>query len=212
MKILEEKLRSIKEDVLEIHKLAQKAVDACIDGLRGDEEKKKIASDMEQIVDVINTDVDCECVSVVALFQPVARDLRFTMSMMRISGSYERITDLAQEIASYNVQTGFDEVIEIFSKIKLLHLEMFNLIGNALRTGNTTNLKKELTRLDDEIDNLYRKALDVLKETVRKDPQTIDKVIELVFVARHLERIADILSKIGARIIFIEEGVRVWIK
>jgi len=212
MKILEEKLKSIKEDVIEIHKLAQKAVDVCIDALRGDEEKKKIASDMEQIVDVINTDVDCECVSVVALFQPVARDLRFTMSMMRISASYERITDLAQEIANYNVPTGFDEVIDIFQKMKSLHLEMFKLIGDALKTGNTDNLKEELTKIDDKIDDLYNKSLDVLKETVKKDPQKIDKVIELVFVARHLERIADILSKIGARIIFIEEGVRVWIK
>ena len=212
MKILEEKLKSIKDDVMEIHKLARKAVDVCIDGLRGDEEKKKIASDMEQIVDIINTDVDCACVSVVALFQPVARDLRFTMSMMRISANYERITDLAQEIANYTVQDGFDEVVDIFSEIKSRHLKMFDLIGNALKTGNITGLKEELTRLDDEVDGLYNKALEILKETVKRDPQTVDVVVDLIFVARHLERIADILSKIGARIIFIEKGVRVWIK
>jgi len=212
MKILEEKLQIIKEDVMEIHRLAQKAVDACIDGLKGDEEKKKVASDMENIVDIINTDVDCACVSVVALFQPVARDLRFTMSMMRISANYERITDLAQEIASYTVREGFDEVVEIFSEIKSRHLKMFELIGKALKTGDTTGLKEGLTKLDDEVDDLYGKALDMLKDVVRRDPQTIDVVIELIFVARHLERIADILSKIGARLIFVEEGVRVWIK
>jgi phosphate transport system protein len=89
---------------------------------------------------------------------------------------------------------------------------MFDLIGNALKTGNITGLKEELTRLDDEVDGLYNKALEILKETVKRDPQTVDVVVDLIFVARHLERIADILSKIGARIIFIEKGVRVWIK
>jgi phosphate transport system protein len=212
MRVLQSKLKNIKDDVIEIGNLTQKAVEVCLDGLRGDEEMRKIVSHIEHITDVMNTDVECECLSVVVLFQPVAWDLRFTLSMMRISGNYERIADLAQEIANYDVQSDFNDTMDIFSRIKFILLEMFKIIGAALKTGDTKNLKEELTEKDNEIDHLYKMGMEIIINTSKKNPQTTEKMVDLIIVARHLERIADILTKIGSRLIFIEEGRRVWIK
>ncbi|MFP4559655.1 MAG: hypothetical protein ACLFO6_09210, partial [Archaeoglobaceae archaeon] len=63
MRALEEKLNNIKDLVAEIHNLAQKSVEVAIGGLEGDDENKIIASKTEHIVDVMNTDIDCACLS-----------------------------------------------------------------------------------------------------------------------------------------------------
>jgi len=212
MKALEEKLENIKDSVIEIHNLAQRAVEVAIGGLEGDEEMKRIASKTEHIIDVMNTDIDCACLSVVALFQPVAWDLRFTLSMLRISGHYERISDLAQEIAMYTIRKGFEEAIDKFKEMEKNIMKMFSLIENALKTGNTKKLKTELGNLDDMVDRHYVESIEIIVKTTKNDTSLIDDMVDMVLVARHFERIADLLSKIGARIIFIEEGRRVWIK
>lgn len=212
MRALEEKLTNIKDSVIEIHNLSWKAVEVAIDGLEGDEEKKRVASKTEHIVDVMNTDIDCACLSVVALFQPVAWDLRFTLSMLRISGHYERISDLAQEIAMYTIKSGFEEAIKEFKKMKENIAKMFKLIGNALETGNSGKLKETLGKLDDIVDRHYVESIELIVKTTKSNPDLIEDMVDMVLVARHFERIADLLSKIGSRLIFIEEGRRVWIK
>ncbi|AEA46880.1 phosphate signaling complex protein PhoU [Archaeoglobus veneficus] len=212
MRALEERLKDIKHEILEAHSLSRKAVELCLDGLRGDEEKRKKVIQIEHIIDVMNTDVDCECVSIVALFQPVAWDLRFVVSMMRISGHYERITDLTQEIAMYTIKSGFDETMTIFEKMKEAILRMFDLVGHAIETGNTANLRGELISLDDLVDRYYVESIESIVKTAKQNPDLIEDMVDMVLVARHLERVADLLSKVGSRLIFIEEGRRVWIK
>ena len=211
MRTLEKRLKDIKHEVLEAHNLSKKAVELCLDALRGDHDKKGKVIQIEHVVDVMNTDVDCEGVSIVALFQPVAWDLRFVVGMIRISGHYERITDLTQEIAMYTIN-GFDETIGLFEKMKNTILKMFDIVGNALKTGNTTNLRSELISVDDQVDRYYVESIESIVSAAKRNPELIDDIADVVLVARHLERIADLLSKVGARLIFIEEGRRVWIK
>jgi len=212
MRALEERLKDIKHEILEAHNLSRKAVGLCLDALRGDEEKRKKVIQIENIVDIMNTDVDCEGVSVVALFQPVAWDLRFVVSMMRISGHYERITDLTQEIAMYTIKKGFDEAMETFERMMVPIMKMFDILGDAIETGNTANLREELIGLDDQVDRYYVESIDSIVSTAKQNPKLVEDMVDMVLIARHLERIADLLSKVGARLIFIEEGRRVWIK
>lgn len=212
MKALEEKLGNIKDSVTEIHHLTRRAVESALEGLQGDVESKKATSKIEHIIDVMNTDLDCACLSVVALFQPVAWDLRFTLSMLRISGHYERISDLCQEIAMYTIRSGFEEAMVYFRKMEENILKMFDLVGKGLESGSTHNLKTELINLDDQVDRFYVETIDAIVKVTKERPDYIEDMVDMVLIARHFERIADLLSKVGARIIFIEEGRRVWIK
>lgn len=81
MKALQDRIEDIREEVIAIHNLAQKSVGFCLSALEGDEDAKKKVIQIEQIVDRMNTAVDCKCISSVALFQPLARDLRFLLSI-----------------------------------------------------------------------------------------------------------------------------------
>jgi len=199
--MIERRLEVLKSDVLELHKLAKRSVEICLDGLKGNSEIRRETARIEQMADVLNTDIDFNCVAAIALYQPVARDLRFIISMMRISSSYERITDLTQEISMYECSDEF--LLEKFDNMVDTLLTMFEVIERAYE-GDTENLRKQLWALDDLVDRYYVEAMDYMSERCYS--------VDWVITARHLERIGDLLGKIGARIIFIEEGRRVWIK
>lgn len=200
--MIERRLEALKSDVLELHKLAKRSVEICLKGLRGDDEIRRETARIEQMADVLNTDIDFNCVTAIALYQPVARDLRFIISMMKISSSYERITDLTQEITMYECSDEF--LLEKFDNMVDTLLTMFEVIERAYE-GDTENLRRQLWALDDLVDRYYVEAMDRMSEMSRCS-------VDWIITARHLERIGDLLGKIGARIIFIEEGRRVWIK
>jgi len=200
--MIERRLEALKSDVLELHKLAKRSVEICLKGLRSDDEIRRETARIEQMADVLNTDIDFNCVTAIALYQPVARDLRFIISMMKISSSYERITDLTQEITMYECSDEF--LLEKFDNMVDTLLTMFEVIERAYE-GDTENLRRQLWALDDLVDRYYVEAMDRMSEMSRCS-------VDWIITARHLERIGDLLGKIGARIIFIEEGRRVWIK
>ncbi len=198
--MIERRLESLKGEVLEMHKLAKRSVEICLDGLKGSDDVRKETVKIEQMADVLNTDIDFNCVTAIALYQPVARDLRFIISMMRISGSYERITDLTQEISMYYCDNEF--LLNKFEGMVDTLLTMFEVIERAYE-GDIEHLRTQLWALDDLVDKYYVEAMEYLEECC---------FVDWVLTARHLERIGDLLGKVGARIIFIEEGRRVWIK
>ena len=198
--IVDRRLNEIREEVIKLHGIAKRSVELCLDGLKGNDEVRRKLEELEKEADAVNFDVDYSCVTFIALFQPVARDLRFAISMMKISSAYERITDLALEIGYYYCR---DELlIEIFEGMKSKLIEMFGVIENSY-SGKDVDLVYMLRSLDNVIDDYYDRALSHLKKKCD---------VETVLVARHLERIGDLLGKIGAGIVFIEEGRRIWIK
>ncbi len=200
--MIERRLEALKVEVLEMHRLAKRGVEICLDGLRGDDEARKEAVKIEQSADVLSTDIDFHCVTAIALYQPVARDLRFIVSMMRIAGSYERITDLTQEISMYECDD--EPLLEKFEHTIDTLLTMFEVIEKAYE-GDIEHLRTQLWALDDLVDRYYVEAMEYMSERCGCS-------VDWVLTARHLERIGDLLGKVGARIIFIEEGRRVWIK
>jgi len=208
MKALEGKLRDIREEVIAIHNLAKKSVELCLYGLEGSENAKKKVIHIEQVVDNMNTSIDCECISSVALFQPLARDLRFLLSMIRVAGNYERITDLSREIASYTAPSSIS--LDMFVKMRDSILQMFDMLYRTLVTGKTDNLKENLVKLDDKIDFYHVKSIEFMVN--QKIPDDFGDMIDMAFVSDRLERIGDILTKTGSRYVFIEEGRRIWIK
>ncbi len=200
--MIEKRLEVLKSDVFELHNLARRGVEICLDGLRGNDEVRKETAKIEQMADVLNTDIDFNCVTAIALYQPVARDLRFIISMMRMSSSYERITDLTHEIATYECDDEF--LLKKFETMRDALLNMFEIVERGLK-GEIETLRTELLRWDDFVDRNYVEAMEYMSEHCGCS-------VDWVLTARHLERIGDLLGKIGARIIFIEEGRRVWIK
>ncbi|MEM0504053.1 MAG: PhoU domain-containing protein, partial [Archaeoglobaceae archaeon] len=146
--------------------------------------------------DKMEADIHDHCARILIRFHPFARDFRFTMSAIRMSSAYERIVDLAQEIAIYECK--FRE--KIFEAESVL-LKMFDLI---LEGYSDSKKLLELSKLDDLVDKAYIEAM----EEVESSFESVDEILAI----RHIERIGDILCKIGARLLYAIEGNWEWIK
>lgn len=198
--ILDVRLEKIGKEILKLHEIAKESVEICLNGLIGENEVRKRLEDLEREADLLHSDVDYDCITVIALFQPVARDLRYIISMMKISSGYERIADLSLEIGYYYCKD--EEILNIFEDMRNDLIRMFDTIEKAYGDEDV-DLKVKLKKLDNSVDEHYVKALELLGRKCD---------VENVLVARHLERIGDILGKIGSAIVFIREGRRIWIK
>ncbi|MEM2059945.1 MAG: PhoU domain-containing protein [Archaeoglobaceae archaeon] len=195
MKVVEE-LESLKSEILEMHKVAKESVRLCFIAMRGRRDVVKEISKLEEKSDKMEADIHDHCARILIRFHPFARDFRFTMSAIRMSSAYERIVDLAQEIAIYECK--FRE--KIFEAESVL-LKMFDLI---LEGYSDSKKLLELSKLDDLVDKAYIEAM----EEVESSFESVDEILAI----RHIERIGDILCKIGARLLYAIEGNWVWIK
>ncbi len=195
MKVVEE-LESLKSEILEMHKVAKESVRLCFIAMRGRRDVVKEISKLEEKSDKMEADIHDHCARILIRFHPFARDFRFTMSAIRMSSAYERIVDLAQEIAIYECK--FRE--KIFEAESVL-LKMFDLI---LEGYSDSKKLFELSKLDDLVDKAYIEAM----EEIESSFESVDEILAI----RHIERIGDILCKIGARLLYAIEGNWVWIK
>ncbi|MEM4155775.1 MAG: PhoU domain-containing protein [Archaeoglobaceae archaeon] len=197
MKLIEDEIRRISEEVLVLHELAKKAVELCFKSHKNDRTLVREISALEERSDELEARIHDECSHFIIRFQPMAKDMRFALGMIRISSAYERIVDLAQEISLYECELRE----KIFEAEKAL-LEMFDVVKEGF--SNIENLKDRMISLDDKVDDLYIQLLEDIEKNFR--------CVEEVLAVRHLERIGDLLCKIATRLVYVQEGKWTWIK
>ncbi len=214
-KALDEGLMEIKGEVIKIADVASKAVKLAVTSLK--ERNLGLAREVDKLEeesDLLNLKIDEDCFKLIALQQPVAKDLRFIATMIKISDNYERICDLAQKIGDitkkYEEKPLLKPLIDIPRMSETIQ-EMIRINEDAISTWNPGEIKS-LQEKDDYIDALYDQIYRELLTFMMKDPHTIDDATDLLFVARYLERTGDIAAKTGARIYYMITGERIWIK
>ncbi|MCX7010286.1 MAG: phosphate signaling complex protein PhoU, partial [Kiritimatiellaeota bacterium] len=164
--------------------------------------------DGDTLVDQQEVTIEEECLKILALHQPVAHDLRFLVSILKLNHTLERIGDLSVNIAkrakTLSEQPHFDVPID-FTPIAekapaMLHKSLDALINMDI------NLARQVGEADDEVDALNREIYARVKSLLRERPDDIETLIMLLNVSRHLERIADHASSIAEDVIYLIEG------
>jgi len=164
--------------------------------------------DGDTLVDQQEVTIEEECLKILALHQPVAHDLRFLVSILKLNHTLERIGDLSVNIAkrakTLSEQPLFDVPIDftpIAEKAQaMLHKSLDALINMDI------NLARQVGVADDEVDALNREIYVRVKSLLRERPDDIETLIMLLNVSRHLERIADHASSIAEDVIYLIEG------
>ncbi|HRT52336.1 MAG TPA: phosphate signaling complex protein PhoU [Anaerohalosphaeraceae bacterium] len=194
------KLCSLVEDrlfraVQALHKLDKKAAREVIDG--------------DALVDNMEVDVEEECLKILALYQPVAIDLRFIITALKINNDLERIGDLAVNIAerceslaqhAEDVHIPFD-----FETMAEKTRAMVRGSIDALIRMDVTAAHKVLLA-DDEIDALNRSMFEKARALLEQSPEVADDMIQFLSVSRHLERIGDHATNIAEDVIYMAQG------
>lgn len=162
-----------------------------------------VKSDYE--VDELEVEIEEECLKVLALHQPVAKDLRFIIAVLKINNDLERVGDLAVNIAERAVVLAgkpsscmpFDFVGMATKVQQMLSSAIDSLVNQDTREAQRVRAE------DNEIDALNRQIYELVKEKVNEAPEQIDCLLHSLSVGRHLERIADHATNIAEDVIYL---------
>ncbi len=211
-KVFDAKLDEIRGELIKLAEVAKESVRISVESLRTrDASLAAKVSELEEKSDLMNLNVEETCLKLTATQQPVARDLRFIATAMRISINFERVCDLTEKIAWVGKKPLVLPLPENFLKISDVIQEMLDIDIKALLEKDT-KVVEVLQSKDDVIDAIWRENYVDFKDMIARDPKTVSDAIDYLFVANYLERIGDIAAKTGARVVYMLEGRRVWIK
>jgi phosphate transport system protein len=162
----------------------------------------------DDVVDEMDLHIEMQCMRMMALQQPIARDLRLIGTVLKAITDLERIADHSVDIAKVArklAKVGFSRPLADIPKIAGLARQM---LRNALEAfvQHDLDLIERVVDSDDEVDELFHRYRDEIHEAMRKDSSIVVEGSYLLFVCHYLERIADHAVNIAERIHYIETG------
>ena len=168
--------------------------------------KKIIDSDIK--IDQMEVKVEETCLKILALHQPVAIDLRFIITALKINNDLERIGDLAVNIAEHSQFLSAQEPIDMFFDFETMAEKTQAMVKKSLDAlvNIDCDLARQVCQDDDEIDAINRQMYDQVKGQIKQAPERIETLIHMLSVSRHLERIADHATNIAEDVIYMVEG------
>jgi phosphate transport system protein len=208
MKYTEKESQALKDRVGEMWQLVlsqfEKAKQAY---LTGDIELAREVVSREKRVDTFELRIDSDCENYIALYSPVAVDLRLVLSLIKISGTLERIGDFAEGIARHVIA---DRCVPLSEELKgaLKMEEMFDTVISMLSDSfvalesENTKLSGRILQKDEAVDGLFRAAVGALTAHIEKNPAQGRCALETMLVVRKIERAGDHVSNIVEEIVF----------
>jgi phosphate transport system protein len=202
----EKELQELKENLLKMAALVEKAIGDAVQSLvKRDSELAKKTFEGEDRINAMEIGIEDTCLKLLALRQPMAADLRFITSAMKITTDLERMADQAVNIAeravSLNQEAQLKPYIDI-PKMAEIAQSMVKDVLDAFVNGDS-KLARSVCERDDLVDGLNDQVFRELLTYMNSDPQTITRAIHLMIVCRCLERIGDHATNIAEDVIFM---------
>ncbi|HEY7801293.1 MAG TPA: phosphate signaling complex protein PhoU [Dehalococcoidia bacterium] len=206
----DKELREMQDEVLILSSMVEKAIQRSVDALR----TRDVALSNSVIKDdaAINTkryEIEERCIHTIARQQPMAADLRVLVAVLFIVTELERMADHAEGIGRINLMLGEEPLPAQMGQI----WEMGERAGDMLRRAITAFIDRDAEAArricdeDDVVDNLYDSAYDALIHKMIEKPEDVQRVTYLIWTSHNLERIADRVTNICERVIFMVTGV-----
>lgn len=212
MRHFEEELDELRKRLLEMSGLVESAIYRSVHSLvERDENLAELVFTTEQRINQMEIEIDEMAVRLLALEQPVATDLRLITSAIKINNDLERMGDLAYNVAERAVCLMHEPAVNALIDIPY----MANLVESMVRKCLDAFVKKdaELARSvlvsDDAVDDLRTGIYKELIRYMEENPDRIHQGLDLIFVARNLERIGDHATNIAEDVLFLVDGVDV---
>ena len=207
--IYHKKLREIQDDVLAMGSMVAKATSYSIEALeeRDLEKAREIVAD-DLKINRKRFDIEEKCVQLIATQQPMASDLRTIIGVLNIITEIERIGDHAEGIAKIVVMIGVEPPLKPLIDIPRMGKKANDMLHRSLDAliNHDANTARQIVSEDDEVDNLYDRVFHELLAIMTGEPETITRATRLMWVAHNLERIADRVTNICERVVYIVTG------
>jgi len=208
-KTLQKEIEKLKKRILSLSAIVQQQLWSAVKAV--DERNPRLADKVIETdceIDEMEVDIEEECLKILALHQPVAIDLRFIIAVLKINNDLERIGDYAVNIAERAKFLSMDQKTDYpfdFNKMAEKVQEMVKWSLDAL-VNMDTNIARKVFTHDNEVDDINRQMYRNVQEAIRRNPDHLEHLINLMGVSRNLERVADHATNISEDIIYMLEG------
>lgn len=207
--LLQKEIEKIKKQILALGAVVEEQVEIAVQAVEEHSEalaQKVIDADAE--VDEREVDLEEECLKLLALYQPVANDLRFIVSVIKINSDLERIGDLAVNIAERAAFLSTQKRIPIPFDFAGMANRVKMMLRKSLDSLVNTDLGMafEVWKADDEVDSINREMYSQVAKYIQQEPDQIHCFLQLLSVGRQLERIADHATNIAEDVIYMIKG------
>ena len=207
---LEMSIKTLREYINRMMDKCERAVELSVNSMiNKDMDLAKRVIDDDDDIDILREYIRDRSIELMALKQPMAKDLREIYALSDISAELERIGDYAENIASAVVSIGGEDYIKQLIDIPKMTnycLEMFKNLKSAF-INQDADLAYKTALIDNEIDILYYKVREDCLKVMHENPeQNINQGVKLLFVARYLERIGDHITNVCEKIIYARNG------
>jgi len=205
-------LEELNHKLLEMGGLVESAIHRSVRSLV--EQNRELAEQVirdEPQINRMEMEIDGLATRLLALNQPVARDLRFLTSALKINTDLERIGDLAQHIAERSLSLMHHPLVKPMIDIPKMASLVQSMLLRCLDAfvNSDTEMARNVLLSDDEVDKLRDAVYSDLLATMQADPGVVPAAVDLIFVARNLERIGDHATNIAEDVVFLVKGIDV---
>lgn len=202
-------LDKLKRLIVELSALVEENQHQAVRALeRRDESLARQVMANDQAIDQAEVEVEEECLKILALYQPVAVDLRFIVAVLKINSDLERIGDLAVNLAERAVALAQLVLPDVPLDFGGMAEKASRMVRNAL--DSLVHFDLELARAvresDDEVDEMNREMYSRIRAALAEHPDEVEPLLLLLSSSRHLERIADHATNIAEDVIYMIEG------
>jgi phosphate transport system protein len=204
-----ENMKELERELVGMGEMVTKAISRSVEALRSrnmDEAQRIISDDI--LINKKRWDIEEKCINLIATQQPVATDLREIIALLNISTDLERMGDHAEGIARIVILIGDEPLVKPLIDIPRMAEKTTDMVKRSLRAFVNQDAKtaRMICKEDDAVDELYDQVYRELLTYMIEDPKTITRATYLIWVAHNLERIADRVTNICERIVFLVTG------
>jgi phosphate transport system protein len=206
---MEKELRHLKELLVKMSVFVETAIKDAVNALveRDDEMATKVIAG-DHAINALDVQIDEECIRILACTQPMAQDLRFITTAMKITTDLERIADNAVNIAERALELNKEPLLKPYIDIPRMSRIAQRMVVDTINAyiNKDNALAKDVIMRDDEMDELNEGIWEELMAIMMKDPSTISRAVKITYVSKYLERIADHATNIAEDVIYMAKG------
>jgi len=200
-----QEIENLKTSLIKMASIVDEQVDKVITALEnGDIELCKGVKSKDLEVDAYDNLIQTQCENILALFQPVASDLRLVMSAIMINNNLERCGDIAVNISQRVKKAGNERSLIAESQIISMARTAQSMLKNAIDSfiKNDTELASNVIASDEEVDKLNKQIFNFLVTKMQSNNELIEASTHLIVMSRHIERMADHATNIAENLVF----------
>lgn len=209
MTVRSSELEHLKEMLLKMAALVESAIRKSVDALV--ERESGLASLVikeDQQINTFDVKIDEECIRLLALKQPMGKDLRFITTAMKITTDLERIGDNAVNIAERALELNQEALLKPYIDIPRMSRIVQSMVRDTIEAfvHEDVRLSMDVIMRDDQVDDLNEMVWKELMLIMTQDPSTVSRAVKITYVSKYLERIGDHATNVAETVVYMVEG------